>query len=139
MLRLGPRLCPTMGRRPFAAHGLPAPTGPWQRCLDGGWVCHLEQWHYGHPAKKATWLYAFGFDPPPLIWGQTPDIALVSYVSSGGIDQHPARVSWCGNQTKVDNDRPRLKAREAAATPLAFRDILIAMAESARVTAEATA
>lgn len=124
----------------FAAHGIAAPTGPWQRTIEGGWVCHIEQWHYGHLAKKATWLYAYGIYPPPLRWGMTPDNAVVAYVSSGGADIHrelPALVSWCGNHTKVDDGRKRLSGKAASATPQAFRDILIAMAESARVEVEA--
>jgi hypothetical protein len=24
----------------------------------GGWVCQVEQGHYGHLSRKATWLYA---------------------------------------------------------------------------------
>jgi hypothetical protein len=51
--------------------GLPRPdsSGGWQRCLDGGWVAHVEQRHYGHRARKATWLYAVGIEPPALRWG----------------------------------------------------------------------
>jgi hypothetical protein len=106
----------------FAAHNLPAPTGSWQRTIEGGWVCRVEQWHYGHRAKKATWLYAYGMDcPPPLKWGRTPDNKL------------PALVSWCGNHTKVGDNRKRLGGKEASATPVAFRDALLAIADSARV------
>lgn len=36
----------------------------WQRGICGGWSCYVEQGRYGHPAKKATWLYAFGVTPP---------------------------------------------------------------------------
>jgi hypothetical protein len=36
----------------------PLPGGGWQRGICGGWSCHVEQGRYGHPAKKATWLYA---------------------------------------------------------------------------------
>jgi hypothetical protein len=30
-------------------------------------VCYVEQSMYGHVAKKATWLYAFGLDSPPAM------------------------------------------------------------------------
>jgi hypothetical protein len=117
----------------FAAHGIPAPTGPWQRTTDGGWVCYVEQWYYGHPAKKATWLYAFGLTPPQMRWGRTPDNEVTAYVTDGGGDikrRHRAMVSWCGNHMKRCGDRPRLRARQASATPAAFRDLLLSMARS---------
>jgi hypothetical protein len=117
----------------FAAHGLPAPAGAWQRGIDGGWVCHVEQWNYGHAAKKATWLYAFGVHPPDLIWSRTPDTAETAYVTDGGgrVKRGRALVSWCGNTTKAGDNRKRLGAKAASATPLAFRDLLISIAESA--------
>ena len=69
----------------FPHYGMPIPTGEWQRGICGGWSCHVEQWHYGHRAKKATWLYAFGVaDLPALIWSRTPDTADVAYVTDGG-------------------------------------------------------
>lgn len=67
----------------FAAFGLPAPLdGGWQRTICGGWVCYVEQGRYGHPAKKATWLYAVTDKPPPLDWRFLPDSA-----QGGGIGE----------------------------------------------------
>src|SRR4029077_4565674 len=49
----------------------PPRTGGWIDAGDGlGWTCCVEQGHYGHPARKATWLYYVGATKPPdLIWG----------------------------------------------------------------------
>ncbi len=126
----------------FAAHGLTAPAGAWQRTMDGGWVCHVEQWHYGHRAKKATWLYYFGESAPPsLCWGRMPDTATTAYVTDGGGDirrRNRAVVSWCGNTTKAGDDRKRLGAKEASASPPAFRDVLLSIARSARLNGQIT-
>jgi len=125
----------------FLAHGLgePRPGAGWQGTLDGGAVCHVEQWHYGHRAKKATWLYALGCELPALTWTATQDNAVTAYVTDGGGDatrrgrkRAPALVSWCGNNVSAFEDRPRLGKKEAAASPPAFRDILLDMARSVR-------
>jgi hypothetical protein len=81
----------------WAAFDLPIPlsTGGWQRGMCGGWSCRVEQWRYGHPAKKATWLYAFGTALPSLAWGLRLDQA-------GG-----SLVSWCGNHVASGERRPR--------------------------------
>lgn len=44
----------------WAHFGLPRPpsSGGWIRTFCGGWTCHVEQWHYGHAARKETWLYS---------------------------------------------------------------------------------
>ena len=106
----------------WSSFNLPEPHrgGGWRLSLCGGWVCHVEQGHYGHRARKATWLYAFGLTPPPMRWGR-----------SG------APAAW------VSTDRPRaalaamgvaqLGKREAKATPPEFRDVLLAIARSAKV------
>lgn len=106
----------------WAAFDLPVPMrgGAWQRGICGGWSCHVEQGRYGHPAKKATWLYAFGTVLPDLFWGSKPD------------RESAALVSWCGNHTDKFDRRPRVGKRRASATPPAFRDILMAMARSAQ-------
>ena len=106
----------------FPAYGLPAPdsaTG-WQATLCGGWVCYVEQGRYGHPAKKATWLYAHGIDhPPEMRWGFTLDAEVDS------------SVSWCGNKTKDGGEnRKRLGAKAGIATPPDFRDTLLQIARS---------
>jgi hypothetical protein len=110
----------------WATFGLPIPpaSGGWVGDLFGGWSCHVEQGRYGHPAKKATWLYAVGVELPSLRWGCIPD------------GESKALVSWCGNHVKTGEVRPRAGKHIAARTPAVFRDILIAMAESARVPAD---
>jgi len=111
--------------RAWAAHGLMAPpsNGGWVRAdaLDGfdGWTCHVEQVHYGHAARKATWLYAHGVELPALRWGRAPDSDV------------RALVSWCANRVRSGESRPRVGKRAAEATPPEFRDVLIAMARSA--------
>lgn len=109
----------------WAHFGLPTPTrhGGWQRGFCGGWSCHVEQGRYGHRAKKATWLYAFGTSLPSMRWGSDLDT------------KSEALVSWCGNRVPRMPGRPRLLAKEAKATPLAFRDALLAIARSARLEA----
>lgn len=104
----------------FAAHGIAKPVpGGWYRTICGGWVCHVEQGRYGHPAKKATWLYVHGTnDLPTLDWRVALD------------RDSTALVSWCGNHTAADDKRPRVGKREASATPEAFRAILLQIARS---------
>jgi hypothetical protein len=99
---------------------LPPPSigGGWQAGICGGWSAHVEQSRYGHPAKKATWLYAYGVDPSPLRWGAMPDVAST------------ALVSWCGNHTSKFDRRPRVGKAAAARSPEPFRDLLLDMARS---------
>lgn len=103
----------------WAAFGLRRPDrrGGWQRSDCGGWVTHVEQGRYGHPAKKATWLYVFGASElPPMRWGSRPDRA------------SRALVSWCGNHVSPGERRPRVGKDRASRTPRAFRDVLIQLA-----------
>ncbi|TAK10586.1 MAG: hypothetical protein EPO32_14745 [Anaerolineae bacterium] len=102
------------------AFSLPVPARRgWQRGTCGGWSCHVEQGRYGHPAKKATWLYAVGIrNLPTLEWGHSPDFA------------SKAPVSWCGNHVRSGESRPRV-GKAAAATPAAFAELLIDLARRA--------
>jgi len=108
----------------WRAYGLLRPTRSGGWCVadgQGGWTCHVEQGRYGHPAKKATWLYAARTELPSLRWGYNPD------ARSGAL------VSWCGNHVKSGEKRPRVGKERAAETPEPFRDMLLAMARSVRV------
>lgn len=104
----------------WSAFCLPTPVrhGGWQRGLCGGWSCHIEQGRYGHPAKKATWLYAYGINPGSMKWGSVPSGTLAYW------------VSWCGNHVRKAGKRPRLSQKRAAATTVEFRDALLAIARS---------
>jgi len=105
--------------RAFAAHGLPKPVGRGWRPTDcGGWVCEVWQSAYGHRANKATWLYAFGIGvPPELRW------------------DHPQGSHQVGfhDQRGRERNKPTLGRREAAATPIEFRDALLAIARGVDV------
>jgi hypothetical protein len=106
----------------WAHHGLNAPprTGGWVVAdFLGGWTCCIEQGNYGHRARKATWLYAFGIDLPSLKWGRAPG-------SFNLLDE--------GYHSKEERARKiktgiyqRLSARQRAATPIEFRDLLLSM------------
>lgn len=103
----------------WAAFDLPRPRrqGGWQRGLCGGWSCHVEQGLYGHPARKATWLYMYGCEPPELRWGRATGLAL---------------VSWCSNRINPGEVRPRVGKAKASATPPEFRDVLLDMARKSK-------
>lgn len=105
----------------WPAFDLPVPHagGGWQRGTCGGWSAHVEQGRYGHAAKKATWLYAFGVELPDLRWGALAD------------RESAAAVSWCGNTTNAFDKRPRVSKAAASRTPIEFRDVLLGAARSA--------
>lgn len=93
----------------------PPRTGGWVPS-GRGWTCHVEQGHYGHAARKATWLYAVGCDLPDLQWG--PSVAR-------------AWVSWA-DHPKYGVHLGRISKGEASQTPPAFCDLLLGMARSVR-------
>ena len=88
-----------------------------------GWTCCVEQGHYGHRARKATWLYAVGIDLPSLQWGKS---AATIRLDEGF---HSAEERRRAVKRGVVE---RLTHRECAATPLDFRDLLLGMARSVR-------
>jgi hypothetical protein len=98
---------------------LPEPIwrGGWTLGLDGGASCYVEQGRYGLPVKKATWLYAYGVDLPELRWGYIPD----------GQGDSENQNEWGG----MDAWRDFVPSAKASRTPVEFRDVLIAIAESA--------
>jgi hypothetical protein len=100
----------------WARFGLPRPIrGTWMRSFfDEGWVTEVSQSAYGHPARKRTWLYLRG-EPFKLDWRDVDGIGVVG----------------AGIHSGESAGRPRIEGAEASATPLAFRDVLIELAETA--------
>lgn len=102
----------------------PPKTGGWVRANDGyGWTCCVEQGHYGHIARKATWLYTVRCELPNLIWGPSEGQRMDEGFHSKA-ERDAARAA---------GQRPikRLSTQQNLATPPAFRDLLISIAESA--------
>lgn len=98
----------------FAAHGILRPMGVgWQRNADGGYVCEVWQSAYGHRANKATWLLYYGAVAPlEMDWSRPTGSHQVGHADRRG---------------KARN-KPTLSKREANATPIAFRDVLLSLA-----------
>lgn len=91
----------------------------------GSWTCCVEQGHYGHPARKATWLYYVGDSPPPdLIWGKSSGVRLDEGFHSKA-ERDAARAA---GQKPVK----RLSTVQNIVTPRAFAELLIGIAKSAR-------
>ena len=97
--------------------GLCAPpkSGGWVNAdWEGGWTCCVDQQHYGHRARKGTWLYAVGIKPHSLAWGM------------GGYGEFQIGSGY--ERTGL----PTMPIRERRITPEPFRDLLLSMARSVR-------
>lgn len=67
----------------------------------GGWTLPIEQFHWGHRAEKATWLYIVGCQPsdiPPIPW-------------------RPGRATHCIRPTKSYPRLPSVTKAEREHTP----------------------
>jgi hypothetical protein len=112
--------------RAFGHFGLPIPkraagwTAP-DTC--GGRSCYVEQGHYGHAARKATWLYAVGIEFPELIWARGEQRIPQWMLDRYGYEK--ARrigvVAMVGGK-----DKTAIRNR----TPIPFRDLLISMTKN---------
>ena len=112
---------------PEASHawrwfGLPRPnkSGAWNLPDSfGGRSCCVEQGHYGHRARKATWIYAVNVPPVPLIWGPSEGIRL---------DQGFHSAEERRRHRESNPPMPLLSAQERIATPGPFADLLLELA-----------
>jgi hypothetical protein len=103
----------------------PPRSGGWHSAdFVGGFTCYVEQGFYGHPARKATWLYANGVDLPSLRWGQGEQRLDPKMVERHGYEyaRRKGLMSMVGGKHK--------KAIRNA-TPLEFRDLLLSIAATA--------
>jgi hypothetical protein len=100
----------------------------------GGLTCYVEQGHYGHMARKPTWLYAAKVNPPELRWGCGEQ-----RLHPVALERHGyAKARRIGMVAMVGGkDKERIRD----ATPPEFRDVLlsIAMGASASFKREPTA
>lgn len=107
----------------WAFFGLSTPPsrGGWIPADDfGGMTCHVEQGHYGHMSRKATWLYAVGVPLPSLRWGESEQrlhpVALERYGYEKARRIGMMAMVGGKDKTKIRN-----------ATPPEFRDVLVSM------------
>jgi len=103
----------------------PPKSGGWVSAdFAGGWTCHVEQGHYGHISRKATWLYACGVDLPPLIWGPSEQRIHPRALELHGYEK-ARRIGMMAMVGGKDKTRIR------NASPPAFRDLLLSIATTA--------
>jgi len=114
------------GSHAWTAFGLNKPprTGGWVTAdFEGGWTCCVEQGHYGHRARKATWLYAHSVELPDLKWGSCgKKERLEDGYHSTEERRRAVRTGIC----------QRLSKNQRTATPQEFRDLLIGIAKTVR-------
>lgn len=115
------------GSHAWARFGLERPTrtSGWIRADDHGFTCSVAQGHYGHPAQKMTWLYAVRVDLPDLVWGPAPGLLRMDDGFRSTEQRRELRAAGVP-------PKKHLKARERWATPVPFRDLLIAVARTVR-------
>lgn len=99
----------------------PPKSGGWLRVQDG-WTCCVEQGHYGHRARKATWLYTTHPNPPELKWGPAPKAERLERGYHSAEERRRAREAGEPMVRRINT------SREAARTPEPFRDLLIELA-----------
>lgn len=86
----------------------------------GGFTCCVEQGHYGHSARKATWLYAIAWALPELKWGRAP--GEFTRLDAGFHSKEQRLLSAGRPPIK------RLTRAQRLGTPIEFRDLLISIA-----------
>lgn len=108
------------------AFGLARPVrgGGWREADDqGGFTCCVEQAHYGHNARKRTWLYAVGCELPELNWTASEQRLPAYAVERYGY----AKARRIGVVAAIGGkDKTAIRNR----TPEPFRDLLLSIARS---------
>lgn len=100
----------------WKAFGLEKPVATGWRACNGYWTCEVWQSAYGHLAPKRTWLAYVGRRAPfELRWERNPG----THAVSGDARKRRAHP----------NPPPRLTGAQNIATPIAFAEELIRLAE----------
>lgn len=109
------------------AFGIPKPPkAGWLHIQGSMWTCEVEQGHYGHKARKKTWLFVVGPKPPELIWGPSEQRLPEKRLAERGYES----ARRCGIIANMSS-------RQRQRTPPEFRDLLLTIARAAHVRAEA--
>jgi hypothetical protein len=103
----------------------PPANGGWVKADSfGGYTCHVEQGHYSHISRKATWLYAVGVSLYTLKWGSSGQ-----RIDPRALEKHGYEKARRIGMVAMIGGKDKTKIRNA--TPVEFRDLLIQIAESA--------
>lgn len=89
--------------------------------LYGGYTTRVDQGAYGHRAQKATWLYACRVELPELDWTRAIKRLPIPEGATAEQRRRILKTGVCQN----------LSRKQRAATPPAFRDLLLSIARSA--------
>jgi len=112
------------GSHAWRWHGLTRPSqgDGWTEADDyGGHTCAVDQAHYGHFARKSTWLYAAKVDLPALNWGKAEQ-----RIHPVALERHGYEKARRIGMMAMVGGKEKTKIRNA--TPPEFRDVLLAMA-----------
>ena len=105
------------------AFGIPKPAkAGWLQTWDALWTCEVEQGHYGHKARKKTWLIAVGPKPPELVWGPAEQRLPEKRLAERGYES-ARRCGVIANMCSLHRQR----------TPPEFRDLLLSIARRSNV------
>jgi len=100
------------------------PAGDYWRGDAEGWTCCVEQGHYGHRARKATWLYVARIYPlPNLRWGSSGPKPRLD-------DGFHSKAERAAGQKR--SEAPRLSKVECVSTPAEFAWLLLDLASIAK-------
>lgn len=109
----------------------PVSQGGWSYADDyGGLTCQVEQGHYGHRARKKSWLLVYRAPTPKLIWGPSQGERLDEGFHS--------KAERSAARARGQKPIKRLSKEENLATPARFRDVLLEMSRKAYPILEAT-
>lgn len=90
----------------------------WHSLSNDEWICTIYQSAYGHKANKATILFYVGEnEPPELNWNRP---------------KGKYQIGWHGPQRSKEVSKPTVTKKEAIATPIKFRNVLIQLALNSR-------
>lgn len=127
----------------WKAFGLQKPprSGGWVQADDVGWTCCVEQGHYGHRARKATWLYAVNvaLPLPELLWGPSAREAKLAMPSDMRAPRAGMRAERRAERraelARISAETGKVWAcpemmckREREETPIPFRNLLLGIA-----------